>query len=404
MRIVASYEIVGGGAGISQPVCIQRRWHHRVPSLPLWTLLLLLLVVPKANRHRQAWLILVPLGLVLIVWRMAATLLGLPDEDVETLGFLVVTGAMAWSMVWLLGHWLGRSNRFVTFFLAVGVMLAVGLLSYRCGYQFDEADDFVSLLPCSALAAILPLAMLLTGCYCRAEYSPGRFRGWLFVWTIASTLGVTLSFMFVAANMTLIVSGLGNTSHGANFSIFVLLFLIPISALVGSLLYLVNLPFLELAFKSPFYRDRFEKLFHVETDPDSDPGWRELLADASSTHPTGNPVTADDLVGRWQFYLDRASSTVRIDFRPDGTFAQTILANQGGFRECPGGTWRLEGALVHLTGYATAAEGISQSRTWWMIDTPTGLALFGGNSPDTQSFFRMQRRRQLLTFADKPEH
>ncbi len=110
MRIVASYEIVGGGAGISQPVCIQRRWHHRVPSLPLWTLLLLLLVVPKANRHRQAWLILVPLGLVLIVWRMAATLLGLPDEDVETLGFLVVTGAMAWSMVWLLGHWLGRSR------------------------------------------------------------------------------------------------------------------------------------------------------------------------------------------------------------------------------------------------------------------------------------------------------
>jgi hypothetical protein len=281
-------------------------------------------------------------------------------------------------------------------------------LSYRCGYQFDDADDLVEVLPCSLLVAILPLAMLLTGFYCGAEFTPGRFRGWLFLWTIMATGGMVLSSIFIAASMMIVVSGPGNSTDAlfSLFSIistFVPLFSIPVSLLVGSLAYLVNLPFLELAIKSPFYRDRFEKLFHIGKDPDSDPCWRELLADASSIHPTGNRVTSDDLVGRWQFYLDRASASVRIDFRPDGTFTQTILANQGGFRACPGGTWRLEGALVHLAGYVTAAEGISESRTWWMIDTPAGLALFGGDGPFAQSFFRMQRQRQPRALANKAE-
>ena len=284
--------------------------------LPLWALLLSLLVLPKANRHRQAWLILIPLGVVLIVGRMLATLLGLPNEAVDTLGFLVVTGTMAWSMVWLLGHWLGRGNRIVTLVLAVSVMLAVSLLSYRCGYQFDDADDLVEVLPCSLLVAILPLAMLLTGFYCGAEFTPGRFRGWLFLWTIMATGGMVLSSIFVAVSMMIVMSGPGNSAdvQCSLFSIistFVPLFSIPVSLFVGSLVYLVNLPFLELAFKSPFYRDRFEKLFHIEKDPESDPGWRELLADASSIHPTGKRVPADRFPARWHVYANDSRQSGR---------------------------------------------------------------------------------------------
>jgi hypothetical protein len=101
---------------------------------------------------------------------------------------------------------------------------------------------------------------------------------------------------------------------------------------------------------------------------------------------------SDDLVGCWQFYLDSATRTVSIDFRPDGTFTQSISPNQGGIQQCPGGTWRLEGPKVQLQGYITAAEGTSQERAWWMIDAPSGdLALFGGDGPDAQSFFCMRR-------------
>jgi len=69
-----------------------------------------------------------------------------------------------------------------------------------------------------------------------------------------------------------------------------------------------------------------------------------------STEPTVKPVAADDLLGRWQFYLDGVSKTVSIDFRPDGTFAQTISSNQGSVQQCPGGTWRLEGPKILMEG------------------------------------------------------
>ena len=93
-----------------------------------------------------------------------------------------------------------------------------------------------------------------------------------------------------------------------------------------------------------------------------------------------------DLVGQWQLYLDSVSRTVSVDFRDDGTFAQRIVPNQGGIQECPGGTWSLEGASVRLAGYVTAGDGTSQSLTWRMVDTPSGLALYGGDGPDAPSF------------------
>jgi hypothetical protein len=114
------------------------------------------------------------------------------------------------------------------------------------------------------------------------------------------------------------------------------------------------------------------------------------------TEPTARAVGPEDLMGRWQFYIDRASQTVSLDFRPDGTFAQTITANQGGIRECPGGTWRLDGACVNLTGYVTACDGESQPSAWWMIDTPTGLALYGGDGAGAESCYCFRRARPLV--------
>ena len=103
LRIVPSQDLGQLGPRDGPPVVFHWRWWYHVPSLPLWAILLLLLVVPKANRHRQAWLILIPLGLVLLVWRMPATLFSLPDGATETMGFFVVSLVMAWTMVWLSG-------------------------------------------------------------------------------------------------------------------------------------------------------------------------------------------------------------------------------------------------------------------------------------------------------------
>ena len=257
LRIVASQDLGQLGPHEGSPVAFHWRWWYHVPTLPLWAIVLLLLVVPKANRHRQAWLILVPLALVLLVPRMLATLFAMPDEAAELLGYSLASFAMAWSAVWLVGHRLATGSRTITFLLIVAAMSAIGAFSEFCR-SGNAAGLLSSSIGFGLVAAILSLGMMLAGYSCRKKYSPRRYRVWLLVWTVASMMGSMTCF----STIMLLIVFREQFAHVAP----TLLFLIPISAIYGVVLYLVNLPFLELAFRSSFYADRFERIFHIEKD------------------------------------------------------------------------------------------------------------------------------------------
>jgi hypothetical protein len=411
LRIVASQDIGQLGPRDGRPVVFRWRWYYHVPALPLWAIVLLLLIVPKANRRLEAWLILAPLGVVLLVWRMPAVLFSMSDGSTETLGFFVVSGTLAWSMIWLLGHWVGFRYRIVTTVLLWAIMFAVGLLSYYCHYA-DGDDPATYLIIYGLCAAFMLLAMMFTSLFCRWTFSWTKFLVLLLALNIAV---VMVAMMAYGALMLILEPGIGGWAEFPMIATIVTLF-------VGTCLYLVNLPFLVLASKSPLYWDRFQRLFRVQRDQywnemaegyrrmrenrgeigvETDRCWDEMSAgplddSPTSTEPTSQRVTADDLVGRWQFYLDAAAVTVSLDFRLDGAFCQTLVFNQGSIRECPAGTWRLDGPWVHLYGYTTAGDGLRQSCVWCMIDTPSGLALFGGDGPNAQSSFRMRRHGQSL--------
>ena len=241
------------------PVLFDWRWYYSVPMLPLWALILLLLVGPKANRHRQAWLILLPLGVIFLVWRMAAILFSLPDGSTEPAGFFVELLAVAWSAVWLAGHWLGGRSRKVAFFFIIATMTAICLLSYWCHYA--DTDGLVaSLIGFDVVAVVLPLAMLWTSYSCRKNYTPGRFRVRLLMRMIVSLMALELSYMVIL--LLVCRSGPGNLAILAPM----LLTMLIVSLVCAGILYLLNLPFLELAFRSSFYGDRFESMFHIEKD------------------------------------------------------------------------------------------------------------------------------------------
>jgi hypothetical protein len=56
---------------------------------------------------------------------------------------------------------------------------------------------------------------------------------------------------------------------------------------VGGILYLLNLPFLILAFNSPFYRARFEKMFPIAPADHGEPQRDDVvLAALASRDPT----------------------------------------------------------------------------------------------------------------------
>lgn len=272
LRIVPSQDLGKLGPKEGTPVMFYWRWWYHVPTLPLWAIMLLLLVGLKANRHRQAWLILIPLGLVLVVWRMPAILLSVSDGTTESLGFFVVTGTMAWTMVWLLGHWLGGRHRNVTLLLAFATMLAVGLLSFLSYYShFGELEGLASSSITYGLCVLILLAaMTHTGYLCRKRFSPRRFLGWLIVSDILVAMGVLLSFAVFGVLVMML------NRPGPHFQVEQLV--IPVivagvgSVFLGGILYLLNLPFLVLAFRCPFYRERFEKFFGIEKTLEVVPG------------------------------------------------------------------------------------------------------------------------------------
>jgi hypothetical protein len=259
LRIVASQDLGQLGPPNGPPVVFRWRWYYHVPLLPLWAIMLLLLIVPKTNRHFQAWLILIPLGVVLLVPRMLTTLFAAPDQVAELLTYSVASFAMAWSVVWLVGHWLAFGSRKITLLLIMVATSAIGVFAAFCR-SGNIANSLSYSISYGVVAVALSLGMMLAGYSCRKKWSPRRYRVWLLLWTVASMMVATACF---AAIMLLIVLR-EQFAHAAP----ALLFLIPISAIYGVVLYLVNLPFQELAFRCPFYRERFEKLFHIEKTPE----------------------------------------------------------------------------------------------------------------------------------------
>jgi hypothetical protein len=260
LKIVASQDIGDLGPKDGPPVSFPWRWYYSIPSLPLWALIIVLLIAPKANRNRQAWLILIPLGVVLIVWRVPAGLFSLSDKSTEIIACFVVSIAFAWSTVWLIGHWLANLGRWSRFFLSFGMMVVVGLLSCYC--HLAGTSDFAFVVIYDGLfMLILWLAVTCAARLSRKKYTPRRFLSWFALWNVLAALGVLLSFVAVIALVMLCQIG----SERAAGQLVVLFSVATISSFVVAVcLYLITLPFLILAFNNPFYRDRFERLFCLQ--------------------------------------------------------------------------------------------------------------------------------------------
>ena len=90
MRIVTTQELGDLGPGESAPTVFPWRWSYQAPSLALWLLILVLLVLSRGNRRWQA----VPPVLTIVLLML---------EGLSPLfGWLV----MAWIIVWLASRWL----------------------------------------------------------------------------------------------------------------------------------------------------------------------------------------------------------------------------------------------------------------------------------------------------------
>jgi hypothetical protein len=253
LRIVASQSLGPLGSSEGRSVIVPWKWYYRAGGAPLWLLTVVLVVALKENRHRQAWLIFLPLAVLALVWRMPATLLGMPDETAEWFGMVVMSCGMAWAAVWLLAHRLARWHKAIRFILAWALMLAIGGIACLSHLGLESRDDWISIFSGHAICSTgLLLGMALSGLSCRHGFRRGPFMGWLFAWT-ALAAAVAMSIFAVA--MIVLVE------RSILMAVLVLFQVVLLSLFFSIVLYLFNLPFMILAFKSPFYRERFYALF-----------------------------------------------------------------------------------------------------------------------------------------------
>ena len=243
------------------------RWYYHLLSLAFWGVAVVPLVLLKENRRWQAWTILIPLGVIVVLCQMLASLSTTGSAGAEGLRTFIVTLVTAWAAVWLVGFSLAGRHRSLAFAAAFGVMLAVGLLSYLCNFG---AVTLESLAPLSIYYIMLALGLLapmsLSGWCCRKVYSPGRFMLWLFAWMLLTP----------AAAMVVLFGGMALSTGVTTgpFALVHLLIMVPFMTLAGgaygvALCISINLPFMLLVFRNSFYRERFYKVFGLQPAPDS---------------------------------------------------------------------------------------------------------------------------------------
>ncbi len=110
-----------------------------------------------------------------------------------------------------------------------------------------------------------------------------------------------------------------------------------------------------------------------------------LLATLAAPVPSAQAVQPEDVLGKWQFYVDAATSTVTVDLQPDGRYTQVILGNRGQRIDCPGGTWTLEGPYVELNSYRSAVRVMMDRVRWFFGNWKKDLVLFAKDDPQAEA-------------------
>jgi len=259
LKIVPSADI--GELGPQEGTAAVYEWklYYSVPALALWAVLVLAIVLVKANRNPHVLLILVPLLIVNLLWFGFVKLLRFPSSARVLYDPLFASYTVGITVLWLLAHKLGNRNRFVTFLLALIIMIVVGLVglaSYGTGVSFNETTLFLMFLVILALAVLI--GFILAARLCQKRYGGLRFTLWLALWTVISSVVAMLTFMAI---MLLVEGRLPSDLTS------MLLQVLVVGLVAGLLLYAINLPFMILALSSPFFRERFYACLRLKSMP-----------------------------------------------------------------------------------------------------------------------------------------
>lgn len=251
LKIVALSDLGGLGAKEGAPVEYEWVMPNPAPVLIPWLAILGLLVL-KPNRSASAWLVLIPLAVVLVVSSMVSPLMPSPA------GFLVdAIAALAFglSAVWLMPGFVRQSHRFLTFLAVLLVAAGFSAVAYfsRLDWGGSSPEGFAFAIMLAMGVLISAASVIMAGLICRSRYRPLGLYLWAYAMMVVAWFVIATPFFLIAL-----------ASSGGRLN-WTELFL-PVLA-VASANFAILLPFLFLSSASPFYRERLKALLHVKPEP-----------------------------------------------------------------------------------------------------------------------------------------
>jgi hypothetical protein len=223
------------------------KWQYSVARWVIWLVLILSLVVPKANHNIRVLLILIPLIIVNLLWWLFMKFANMNSTDAQEFTIIFNSMAVAVTVLWLIVNYFVRYEGVIRFLLSFGTIVIVAGLGPRSYFaEFSsEMALFFALLVFMALTMLA--AITLSRRFCGGKYRPVCFMLWLVLWMLLGSLIATLGFLIVASIIT---------SSGSGLSELILMFVLA-GLIYGLCLYVLNLPFMILGFAHPFFRERF---------------------------------------------------------------------------------------------------------------------------------------------------
>lgn len=245
----------------SDPVTYTWSFIDNLSGLVVWVAVLIVFILFRENWTPKAFLILLPMFVVSVVWLGLKKATGMPSNAAMMYDIIFNSLVAGIAALWLLAERIGNRNRLATFLLAVvvmAIMCALGIVSLG-GFKLSADMAGISVV-FAVLAATALLAFAITGWMCRKSYSAVRFMLWLAVWTVAPCL---LMMMIVAA-----VSVIGGLVMGNGLppqALLLMALMFPLAGLIlGGFIYAILFPFMILAFKSDLFRRRFYGCFRLK--------------------------------------------------------------------------------------------------------------------------------------------
>jgi hypothetical protein len=255
LKIVASQDLGELGDKEGKPVVYDWKWYYNLPGLGLWIVLAAALVFVRENRDRRVLGILLPLGILNLVWSGFIGVLGGDSRVAGMFNGLFMSLTVGISVLWLLAHKLGRRNYILTFILSVLVMSLVGLVGVLSCFELSFSQELGAFVMILAIAMFTTVTgLVLAGWSCRRRYGGVRLCVWLFFWTMVASAVDLLIYMVVMYYAT----------QGQIPLSLMLGQLVVVMLVLGLCIYVINLSFVILGFISGFYRERLYALLNLQ--------------------------------------------------------------------------------------------------------------------------------------------